>query len=412
MVCSVRWFAYCKPGPILSVFIDERDRGTEVGASDGVAAGYPVALVCDAVTIVAMAEERAGTITYKDAGVDIEAGEAMVDLIGPMVRKTFGPRVMDTFGGFAGLFRLDYNENLFKRNYRDPVLVACTDGVGTKLKVAFGMNRLDTVGIDLVAMSVNDLICCGAEPLFFLDYLAVGKLDPARMTEIVKGVSEGCCQSGCALLGGETAEMPDLYKPREFDMAGFCVGVVERGRVINGSNSEPGDVVIALASDGLHSNGYGLARRVLLDSGRFGLDDRPAELNGSSVGEELLRPTRIYVRNVLSVVGSYRVKKVVRAMANITGGGLPGNLPRALPKGLTVRIKRDSWPVPPIFKLIAAEGPVDPIEMMRVFNMGIGFVMVVAPAFAQPIMNKLRRAGERCWILGKVRRGGPELVWA
>jgi len=351
-------------------------------------------------------------MTYKDAGVDIEAGESMVRRIAPLVRRTFGPRVMDCFGGFAGLFRLDYNEKLFKHNYKDPLLVACTDGVGTKLKLAFATGKLDTVGIDLVAMSVNDLICCGAEPLFFLDYLAVGKLEPARMAEIIKGVSDACCQSRCALLGGETAEMPDFYKPREFDMAGFAVGIVERGRVIDGSHVEPGDVAIGLASDGLHSNGFGLARRVLLERAKYKLGDRPAELDGATLGEELLRPTRIYVRSVLSVISNYRVKRVVKAMAHITGGGLPGNLPRVLPEGLTVRIKRDAWSPPPIFRLIADKGPVDPIEMMRVFNMGVGFVMIVSPHFAHSIMNRLRKAGERCGVLGKVRKGGPGLLWA
>jgi len=359
-----------------------------------------------------MTPSNGSAITYKDAGVDVEAGQSMVRMIRPLVERTFGPRVMDSYGGFAGLFRLDYNEKLFKRNYKDPVLVACTDGVGTKLKVAFAMDRLDTVGVDLVAMSVNDLICCGAEPLFFLDYLAVGKLSARRTAQIIQGISDGCCQSGCALLGGETAEMREFYKPREFDMAGFCVGVVERGRIIDGSNVQVGDVAIALASNGLHSNGFGLARRVLLDRAGYALSDRPAELDGTSIGEELLRPTRIYVRSVLSVVKNYRVKRVVRAMANITGGALPGNLPRVLPEGLTLRIKRDSWNVPPIFKIIAAKGPVDPIEMMGVFNMGVGLVMIVAPDFARSIMNRLRKAGERCWVLGKVRKGGPELLWA
>ena len=352
------------------------------------------------------------TLTYKDAGVDIEAGESMVNLIRPLVARTFGPRVMGSFGGFAGLFRLDYNEKLFKRNYADPVLVACTDGVGTKLKVAFAMKKLDTVGVDLVAMSVNDLICCGAEPLFFLDYLAVGKLAPATMAEIVRGIADGCCEASCALLGGETAEMPDFYKPAEFDMAGFCVGIVERRRLVDGANTAPGDVAIALASSGLHSNGYGLARRALLGRGRYKITDRPAELGGVSVGDELLRPTRIYVRPVLSVLETYRVKRVVKALANITGGGIGGNVSRLLPEGLSLRIKRTSWQVPPVFKLIAAKGPVDPIEMSRVFNMGVGFVMIVSPHFANAIMTRLRRAGERCWVLGKVRKGGPGVVWA
>ena len=358
-----------------------------------------------------MAEESGKPMTYKEAGVDIDAGEEMVRRISPLVRRTRDPRVLDRFGGFAGLFRLDYNQKLLRRNYRDPVLVACTDGVGTKLKIAFRTNRLDTIGIDLVAMCVNDLICCGAEPLFFLDYLAVGKLDPARAARIVRGVSDGCMQAGCTLLGGETAEMPGFYKPREFDMAGFAVGVVERRKIIDGSRTRPGDVAVALAADGLHSNGFGLARRVLLERAGYKLTDRPAELEGASIGEEMLRPTRIYARAVLGALKVYKVKRVVRAMAHITGGGLPGNLPRVLPEGLSVRIKRSTWQVPPIFKLIAAKGPVDSVEMMRVFNMGVGFVMIVAPTFAAAIMNRLRRAGERCWVLGKVRKGGPGIVW-
>ncbi len=351
-------------------------------------------------------------MTYKQAGVDIDAGDDMVDLIRPLVQRTHTPRVLGGFGGFAGCFRLDYDEKLLKRNYRQPVLVACTDGVGSKLKVAFLMDRIDTVGIDLVAMSVNDLVCCGAEPLFFLDYMAVGHLQPQRMAKIVQGIAAGCQEAGAALLGGETAEMPDFYRNEEFDLAGFAVGVVERKRLIDGSRVEVGDVAIALASDGLHSNGYGLARRVLLERAGFGVDDRPVELGGASVGEELLRPTRIYVRSVLDILSRYRVKRVVKAMAHITGGGLGGNLPRVLPQGLTVRVKRDGWDVPPIFKLIAARGPVDELEMWRVFNMGVGFVMVVAAAFAKPILNRLSRLGERCWELGRVRKGGPELVWA
>jgi phosphoribosylformylglycinamidine cyclo-ligase len=350
-------------------------------------------------------------ITYKQAGVDIEAGDAMVNLIKPMVQATHNPRVMDNFGGFAGLFRLDFGEKLFRKQYRDPVLAACTDGVGTKLKIAFMMNKLDTVGIDLVAMSVNDLVCGGAEPLFFLDYLATGKLDPKRMAEIVKGITDGCKQSACALLGGETAEMPSFYKPKEFDLAGFAVGVVERKRIVDGHTAEPGDVAIGLASDGLHSNGFGLARRVLLDIAGYKLTDQPVELGGASVGEEMLRPTKIYVKPVLDVLQYYKVKRPVKAMAHITGGGLPGNLPRVLPDGLTVRIKQNAWPVPPIFSLIARKGPVDSIEMKRVFNMGVGYVMIVAPSFARSILSRLRRNHQRAWIIGKVKKGGPDLQW-
>jgi len=351
-------------------------------------------------------------MTYKDAGVDIDAGDEMVRRIAPLVRRTFGPRVMDNFGSFAGLFRLDYNERLFKRNYVDPVLVACTDGVGTKLKVAFQCGKIDTIGIDLVAMSVNDLICCGAEPLFFLDYLATGKLSPEQAEEIIRGISDGCLSAGCSLLGGETAEMPDFYAPGEFDLAGFAIGVIERKKLIDGSETVPGDSVIALASEGLHSNGYGLARRVLLDRAGYKIDDSPAELEGASVGQVMLAPTRIYVKPVLNVLAQYKVKRVIKAMAHITGGGLGGNLPRVLPAGLTARINRKGWQVPAVFKLIQAKGPVDETEMYRVFNMGVGFVLVVAASFAQSVMAQLRRQGERCWELGKIKKGDPELEWA
>lgn len=352
-------------------------------------------------------------ITYKDSGVDIEAGDKMVDMIRPLVERTYSPRVMGPYGGFAGLFRLDYDEKLFKRNYKEPVLVACTDGVGTKLMIAFMMNKVDTVGIDLVAMNVNDLICCGAEPLFFLDYLGVGKLEPGQMAEIIKGISDGCVMANnCSILGGETAEMPSFYKPTEFDMAGFSVGVVEKSKILDGTHAKTGDVAIAMASSGLHSNGYGLARRVLLEKAGYSVNDRPPELGGLSVGEEMLKPTKIYVKPIMDVLQHYKVKRVVKAMAHITGGGLPGNLPRVLPEGLTIRVKRDSWEVPPIFKLIAAKGPVDPIEMANVFNMGVGFVIVVAPAYAKPVMALLRKSGEICWVLGKVKKGGPEIEWA
>jgi phosphoribosylformylglycinamidine cyclo-ligase len=358
-----------------------------------------------------MAKQKPQPVTYKQAGVDIDAGEAMVDRIKPMVQATHSPRVMKNFGGFAGLFQLDFGEELFRKQYREPVLAACTDGVGTKLKIAFLTGVLDTVGIDLVAMSVNDLICGGAEPLFFLDYLAVGKLDPERTAAIVKGICEGCRQSNCALIGGETAEMPSFYKAKEFDLAGFAVGVAERSRLIDGASAEPGDVIIGLASNGLHSNGYGLARQVLLNIANYKLTDRPDELRGRSIGEELLEPTRIYVKPILDLLANYKRKKPIKAMAHITGGGLPGNLPRVLPKGLTARIKRNSWPVPPIFQLIAKKGPVDHLEMQRVFNMGVGYALVVAPAFAESVINKLTKSGEKCFVLGKVKKGGPDLQW-
>ena len=347
-----------------------------------------------------------GPITYKQAGID---GDQMVEDIRELVTRTYSLRVLGPYG--AGLFRLDYPQKLLRRNYKDPVLVACCDGVGSTRTGAFATGRLDSVGIDLVAMNVNDLLCTGAEPLFFLDYLTVGKLDPARMTEIVRGVSAGCIQAGCALLGGETAEIPDFHGAAEFDMAGFAVGVIERRRLIDPRRVRPGDVVIALASSGLHSSGYGLARKAVFERAGLKLDDRPAELDGQTLAEAMLEPTRIYVKSVLDVLAQYRVRHAVRAMAHITGGGLPANLPRVLPEGLTARIRRASWTVPGVFKLVARAGPVDEVEMFRAFNMGVGFVLVVAPTSARPILARLRRRGEKAWVLGKIVPGGPELQW-
>lgn len=343
-------------------------------------------------------------LTYRDAGVDIDAGDAFVGRIRASCRRTYGPRVIDAYGGFAGLFRLDFDEKLFERNYRRPVLVACTDGVGTKLLVAKAMNRFDTIGIDLVAMNVNDLIPCGAEPLFFLDYVAVGKLVPKQLAELVEGIAQGCVEASAALLGGETAEMPDLYGRDDFDLAGFAVGVVERHRIINGRKRiEPGDVAIGLASSGVHSNGYSLARTALLKHAGHKLDSEIAEL-GETVGDALLRPTRIYVRPVKALLKHYRVKRVVRGMAHITGGGLPGNLERVLPPDCTLVLRRKSWPVPPIFSLIDHAG-VDRKEMFRVFNMGIGYVIVVRPTFAKAVVRTLERAGESAYVIGRVKRG-------
>lgn len=391
---------------------DNVKNASQVRPRTWLAAAQGVAIVSAAATISAMSAKPSKSITYKEAGVDIDAGEAVVDLIRPMVERTRTPRVMGNLGGFAGLFRLDFNEKLFKRNYRDPVLVSCTDSVGTKMLVGISMGKLDTIGVDCVAMSVNDLICCGAEPLFFIDYLAVNKVVPTKVAELIKGITDACVESRCALLGGETCEMPDVYKRGDFDIAGFAVGVVERNRIIDGSTVEAGDIAIALASDGLHSNGFGLARKVLFDKAGFDVNDRPPELEGDSVGEALLRPTRIYVRQVLATLEHYSVKRVVKSMSHITGGGLPGNLPRVLPEGLTVRVKRNSWRIPPIFNLIADRGPVDSIEMMRVFNMGVGYVMIVSPHFVEAILNRLSRTGERCWVLGKVCKGGPDLLWS
>ncbi len=355
-------------------------------------------------------KQRTG-VTYAQAGVNIDAGESLVDHIRETVQSTHSPRVMGSYGGFAGLFRLDYGEKLFARKYREPVLAACTDGVGTKLKVAFEMKKFDTIGTDLVAMNVNDLVCCGAEPLFFLDYLATGRLDTNQMSMVVRGIAEGCRAAGCALLGGETAEMPGFYGDGEFDIAGFAVGVVERSRIIDGGNIEVGDVVIGLGSSGIHSNGYGLARKVLQEIGSYNLSDRPELLEGRSVGEALIEPTRIYTKNVLAAVSVYTVKRPVKAMVHITGGGLAGNIARLVPPGFSVKINGGSWPVPPIFELISHTGPVDPMEMRKVFNMGIGFVLIVSPHFASPIMSRLSHGGERCFLIGKIKKGSVPVAW-
>jgi len=345
-----------------------------------------------------------GAITYKDSGVDIDANTRWVGAIESAMRSTYGPRVCaDRHGGFAGLFRLDYDEQLFRRNYRRPLLVGCTDGVGTKVLIAIKMKRLDTIGIDLVAMNVNDLICCGAEPLFFLDYLAVHKLDPLGLKCVIEGVAEGCRQAGCALLGGETAEMPDLYRKDDLDLAGFAVGVVEFDRVIDGSRVAASDVLIALPSSGVHSNGYSLVRK-LVAKGRCKLDQVYDEL-GESLGDALLRPTRIYVNAVHAVLQAYPTKRVVTAMAHITGGGLRENIARAIPANCDAVLDKNAWRPQPIFNFLRKLGTTR-AEMLKVFNMGIGFVFVVKPKFANGVIRVLTCAGEHPIRLGRVQRGG------
>ncbi len=343
-------------------------------------------------------------LTYKSAGVDISANTRWVRAIESAVRSTYGPRVCkQRHGGFAGLFRLDYDEQLFRRNYRRPVLVGCTDGVGTKVLLAIEMDRLSTIGIDLVAMSVNDLLVCGAEPLFFLDYLAVNRLDPKHLQDVIEGVAAGCREAGCALLGGETAEMPDLYGKGEFDMAGFAVGVVEYNRTIDGSRVAPGDVLIALPSSGVHSNGYSLVRK-LVARRRCRLDREYDEL-GESLGEALLRPTRIYASAVDAVMQTYPVKRVVSAMAHITGGGLRENIARAIPANCDAVLRKSSWQPQPIFDFLRRLGTTR-AEMLKVFNMGVGFVFIVRPFFADGVMRALKRAGEQPIRLGRIQRGG------
>jgi phosphoribosylformylglycinamidine cyclo-ligase len=351
-----------------------------------------------------MAKKKKG-MTYAGSGVDIDAGDRMVSMIRHHMARTYGPRVIEQHGGFAGLFRLDYNEKLFQRNYKDPVLMACTDGVGTKVMLAAQMGIYDTVGIDLVAMSINDLIVAGAEPLFFLDYLGVHKLSPEQATDMVKGVADGCEQANCALLGGETAEMPDVYSEGDFDMAGFAVGVCERKRIIDGQGVERGDVILGLASSGIHSNGYSLVRAII-KAKKLDIKKAYPELETDQpLGRVLLEPTRIYSRSVVSVLRYYRVKQVIAAMSHITGGGLVGNINRTLPPDCDAKLKRSSWDVPPIFKFLQKHGDVEQDEMDRVFNNGIGYCLIVRPTFANTITKLLEKSGETVSQIGTVVKG-------
>lgn len=348
--------------------------------------------------------------TYKDAGVDLDLYNQAIERLPRLLARTYSPRVIRMDGGFAGLFHLDFGSRLFARDYRDPVLVACTDGVGTKLKVAGMTGVHNTVGIDLVAMSVNDALCCGAEPLFFLDYVAMPKDDPPLLEQIVEGISAGCIEADCALLGGETAILPDLYAPGDYDLAGFCVGVVERRSVIDGRSIAPGDVAIGAASSGLHSNGFSLVRKVVFETAGLGAGDYVEEL-GRTVGEALLEPTRIYVRALRGVLSHYRVKNVVHGVAHITGGGLLENVERILPEGVQVVIDRGSWPVPPVFGWVQRLGEIDQDEMERVFNMGLGLVLLVSPFFAESVRHQLGACGVESWPVGRAVEGPRGVVW-
>jgi phosphoribosylformylglycinamidine cyclo-ligase len=339
------------------------------------------------------------SLTYRAAGVDIDAGDESVRRIVPIARRTLRPEVLGGIGGFASFVRVP-------SGFTEPVLVSSTDGVGTKLKVAFATDRHDTIGIDLVAMGVNDVLVHGAEPLYFLDYIATARIDPARIEAIVRGVAAGCEQGGCALVGGETAEMPDLYAPGEYDLAGFVVGVAERARIIDGTRVAPGDVVLGLASSGLHSNGYSLARRIVFDV--LGLHtDAPFPETGRTVADELLEPTRIYVRPVLAAVRRH----AVHAMAHVTGGGITGNLPRVLPEGRRAVIQRSAWDVPAVFRTLQEAGRVAQAEMFRTFNMGIGYLLVVPAAEADAVTATLAAGGEQVVRLGEIVAGerGVEL---
>ena len=343
-------------------------------------------------------------LTYKAAGVDIDAGDEVVDRIKPIVRRTHSPRVIGRHGAFAAMFRLDFNEKLFKRNYKDPVLVACTDGVGTKVKLAADFKVYDTVGIDCVAMNVNDIIVQGAEPLFFLDYLGLSRLDPDDTTAMIAGVAKGCEIAGCSLIGGECAEMPDIYAPGDFDVAGFCVGVVELKRATNPEKVRKGDVVIGLMSSGVHSNGYTLVRRIVADA-KLDYRKKYAELGGMRLIDVLLEPTRIYAKPIVKLLAGYQRVTAVTGMAHITGGGLPGNVNRALPDDVDAVIDPASWTPHPIFPFLEKHGGVDRREMFRVFNMGIGYTVIVRPAHVKPVMAKLRRLGEKPAIIGEIVKG-------
>ena len=332
-------------------------------------------------------KESRSPLSYRQAGGDIDAGDALVEAIRPFAARTMRPGVLAGIGGFGALFEIS-------KNYREPVLVSGTDGVGTKLKLAFQLGRHDSVGIDLVAMSVNDILVQGAEPLFFLDYFACGRLEVGVAAEVIRGIARGCEQAGCALIGGETAEMPGMYPEGEYDLAGFAVGIVEKARIIDGRSIAPGDTVIGLASSGAHSNGYSLIRRVVERSGA----DLNAGFEGRTLGEALLEPTRIYVKPLLSLIKTIEVK----GLAHITGGGLVENIPRVLPALVKAVLDRSAWPLPPLFRWLQREGNIADAEMHRVFNCGIGMALVVAPGLAEAAIRALSDAGETVYRLGTI----------
>ncbi len=340
---------------------------------------------------------------YKQAGVDIDAGNEAVERIKSHVSKTYRPEVRTDLGGFGGLFSL-------QNKYKKPILVSGTDGVGTKLKVAVAMDNHQTIGIDLVAMCVNDILVYGAEPLFFLDYIATGKLQPEKMEEIIAGIADGCIQAGCSLIGGEMAEMPGMYQEKHYDLAGFAVGVVEEEKMIDGKSIKAGDVILGLSSSGLHSNGYSLARHLLLENENdypsFDLKAKLPELEDKQLGEVLLKPTKIYVKPVLKLIEEIEVK----GMAHITGGGFIDNIPRTLPDGLQAIIHLNSWDIPPIFALLQQTGDIPTEEMYRTFNMGIGFIIIVSSENAAEAINLLEQLGEEVSIIGKVQAGEKGVI--
>ena len=339
------------------------------------------------------------TNSYEEAGVNISLANQIVKVIKPLVNRTFTPGVISDLGSFGGLF------SLVGQECKEPVLVSSTDGVGTKLKVAFHLNRHHTIGIDLVAMSVNDIITCGAKPLFFLDYISTGKLEKEKIIGLIKGIVKGCEIAECALLGGETAEMPDFYSPGEYDLAGFAVGIVDKEKIIDGKNIQKGNIVLGLASSGLHSNGFSLVRKVLLENKKCRMENKIDHLE-NSLGGVLLRPTRIYVKYILDLIRKFKILGI----AHITGGGLIENVPRILPEGLSVEISSGSWPKPPIFSLIQKEGNIAEREMYHTFNMGIGMVLIASEEEAKKILEELRLMKCDSYIIGKVIKGNKRIV--
>lgn len=335
------------------------------------------------------------SVSYKDAGVDIDKATSFVEKIKPLIKATSRKEVLGNVGNYGGLFHLDTEK------YKNPVLVSSTDGVGTKLKIAEMMDKHDTVGIDLVAMNTNDLIVQGAEPLFFLDYIATGKLNVEKSVKIIEGIAWGCSESGCALIGGETAEMPGFYQDDEYDLAGFCVGIVDREKVIDGSEIRVGDQIIGIGSNGIHSNGFSLARKVIFDKAKLKVDDVVGDLE-HTIGEELLRPTRIYVKSILNLIKNFTIKGII----HITGGGFIDNIPRIIPEPCQAVIARNSWEIPSIFKIIQELGTIDDMEMVRVFNMGVGMMIVVSQKEAKEIMERLEMLGEKSYAIGTITKRG------
>ncbi len=338
---------------------------------------------------------------YRSAGVDVEAGRQFVQRIKGLVQTTYRPEVLGGLGGFAGLFALP-------TGYAQPVLVAGTDGVGTKLKIAQACNKHDTIGIDLVAMCVNDVLTCGAEPLFFLDYLAVGKLQPEQLVAVVQGIASACQSAGCALIGGETAEMPGFYQGEEYDVAGFCVGIVERSQILDGSRVQIGDAVVGIASTGLHSNGFSLVRKVVAEGGYRWSDPFPLDPN-YTIGEVCLTPTRIYVQSLLPLL---RSPWEIHGLAHITGGGLPENLPRCLGQGQAIRLYANSWDIPPIFQWLAQAGQIATADMYEAFNMGIGMAVILERSHASALCTHLQEQNLPSWIIGEVVAGNGTVIFA